>query len=223
MWFPAVGSFIGMVLALVFYPLAVWGLPCEAIVAVILLVSVVITGGLHLDGLSDCADGFYAARTKEDVLRIMDDSHIGAMGTIAVCCVLILKYALLVSLLKLASMELVVATLIVVSTVSRWGHVMSCAILPPAKKEGLGCRFAVGLRSVHWIGAAVLACLVAVVFLEIVGLILLMVGLAIVLVAAVYVRQRIGGLTGDTLGATSEIVEVATLFAALTPLLVSEH
>lgn len=213
-WFPAVGAVIGMVLALAFYLLHVLALPGEAIAAMVLVVSVVITGGLHLDGLSDCADGFYAGRSKEDVLRIMDDSHIGAMGTIVICCALLARYGLLVGLLETVSAADMAATLIVSTTVSRWAMVFSSVVLAPAKEHGLGHRFVVGLRRPHWIIATIMACVFSIVLMEMNGLILLVTGLILTLVTAIFVKRRIGGLTGDTLGATCEIAEVGTLFAA---------
>ena len=66
--------------------------------AVLVIVLLSFSGGLHLDGLADTADGFFSSRSRERILEIMKDSHIGAMGVIAIVCVLLVKFAALASL-----------------------------------------------------------------------------------------------------------------------------
>lgn len=96
-YFPAVGAIIGLGWA-AFDLLLTRMFPLPVACALDLLFLFIVTGGLHWDGLSDTADGLLGGRTREDALRIMRDSRIGAMGAIAIALLLLTEYALLVSL-----------------------------------------------------------------------------------------------------------------------------
>ncbi|MDQ7779401.1 MAG: adenosylcobinamide-GDP ribazoletransferase, partial [Planctomycetota bacterium] len=114
MWFPLVGLVIGSLSFLVYFACMLAGLPPEISAGLLIVAMALVTGGLHLDGLSDTADGFYAGRDKESVLRIMDDTHTGAMGVIAIVGVLVLKYGTLVAILReVPAAELTVTLLVV--------------------------------------------------------------------------------------------------------------
>jgi adenosylcobinamide-GDP ribazoletransferase len=96
-FFPVVGLILGMVVAVFdFVALYFWPVYVVAVLDVVLLV--VLTGALHIDGLGDTADGLYGRRPREQALKIMKDSRIGAMGLVAVICVLAVKWAGLASL-----------------------------------------------------------------------------------------------------------------------------
>jgi adenosylcobinamide-GDP ribazoletransferase len=231
-WFPLVGLFIGLMLVLILFISSLFNLTPEITAGLLILVLIIFTGGLHLDGLSDTADGFYAGKNREEILRIMNDSHTGAIGVIAIVIVLLLKYAILVSLLRSVTLSEAkgLATnvteilrcaqndkcivLLVVPAVSRWGMVVAAALLPPAKSEGLGKSFLFYLKPVQWIIATFITSAVAIGFMHLCGFIICLVCLALVIISVLYIKQRIGGLTGDTLGAINEVLEVGGFFTA---------
>ena len=96
-WFPLVGALIGCVCVIVlrvFSPV----FPALVVAVLVLVAEALLTGALHLDGLADMADGFGGGRNREDVLRIMQDPHIGAFGVLGLALVLMLKIASLVHL-----------------------------------------------------------------------------------------------------------------------------
>ena len=117
--------------------------------AVIVVAMLSFSGCLHLDGLSDTADGLLSSRNRQRMLEIMKDSHVGAMGVIAVACVLLLKFA---SLASLEPARLWPAALLM-PLAGRAAICVHLALLRPARPEGLGAVFCKRRR----IGAALLA------------------------------------------------------------------
>ena len=171
----------------------------------------VLTGGFHLDGLADTADGFMSSRPRERILEIMKDSRTGPMGVAAVASVLLLKVSLLASVTGPFRPVLIV----LMPVAGRSAMVMVMAFLPYARPEG-------GLGSVFMRSRSPLQALWAFFFLLATGwlaagLLGVAAGLAAALgtaLAALYTYRKIGGITGDTLGATCEIVELIPLLAA---------
>lgn len=212
-FFPVVGAFIGGVAAAVTYGLdyLLPPLPASVLVVLWLLAS---SGGLHMDGLADTADGLLSSRPRERVLEIMRDSHIGAMGVIAVAGVLLFKVALLSCIEGSWRWRLVLLAPIA----SRCALLAVMSLFPYARKEGgLGTVFCVRGRVAVLLAAwAVLVLLVAGwLCASYRGLGAAVAGLGAALLLSWYVNRRIGGYTGDTLGATSEMVEVVPFLVAV--------
>jgi adenosylcobinamide-GDP ribazoletransferase len=163
-----------------------------------------LTGALHLDGLADCADAFYGKRTRSATLRILKDPRIGTMGGAAIGLSLLARYAALSSLPRL----FILAGLPVISMFSRTAVVLGMRILPYVR-AGTGI---LPTRPPLSPGLIVLALLVAAASAILLPIPLL----AAILVLAVFWRiswNRIGGCTGDVLGASIEIAEIAALVA----------
>jgi adenosylcobinamide-GDP ribazoletransferase len=205
-WFPVVGLLIGLAasgltaaLAREFPPLV------SAVVLVIVLAGV--SQALHLDGLSDTADGFLSSRPRERVLEIMRDSHIGAMGVVSIVLILLLKVA---SLGSMPTGDLWRAA-VLMPVAGRCAILVQMAMLPYARPEG-------GLASIFYRGGRTGCAIGAVAALGLVGFLaarwagLSAAGVTLVLVAvfSAYSYRRIGGATGDTLGASCELAEAAT-------------
>ncbi len=177
--------------------------PPACVLVVIALLAA--SGGLHMDGLSDTADGFFSARRRERMLEIMRDSHIGAMGVMAIVCVLLLKVAALASIPQRTMWRAV----FLMPVAGRCALVVSMAVLPYARTEG-------GLAAVFYTKRPRLTALWAAgvlagaggLILGVAGLVAAVASLAIVLLFAVYTVRKIGGATGDTLGAACEIAEI---------------
>ena len=173
---------------------------------VVLLLS--LHGGLHLDGLADVCDGFYAGSTKADVLRIMKDPHLGTMAVVGVVSVLLMKVVLLS---QLPSMTLY-SGLLIFPAVGRGGMVWGMWMAPYARPEGgTGEMFFRTLRARHvWTATALLG-VWTVLFAGWPAVILLGLAVGATKLFVGYCGRRIGGMTGDTLGALNEMVELLTL------------
>ncbi|MGH8776858.1 MAG: adenosylcobinamide-GDP ribazoletransferase [Jiangellaceae bacterium] len=204
-FFPVVGAAVGALVGGAALVQVELGVPVLLAAAVAVGTDVVITGALHLDGLADSADGL-AGRTAEDALAIMRDHSIGAYGTAAVALDLLLKAAALASGLSLAEVVAVYA-------VARAAPLPLAAALRYARPDGTG---RVLVDRLGWAGAAAgLAVAAGIAIACIGGLAVPVLALLAVTVFAVGVaaRRRIGGVTGDVLGAAVELTTVAGLFA----------
>lgn len=208
-FFPVCGLLIGILLAAVdgaasFF----WERPAVAVLDVLALA--VISGGLHLDGLADTADGLYGRRPRDRALAIMKDSRIGAMGMVAVTCCLAVKWA---GLSSVHGARLV--WLALVPGFSRASVLFAIRFLPYGRPEG-GTGHAFFQHPLSWPdfwGVAVLAG-AAFVFSGWQALWALT-GFTILLFSElIYYRFKINCVTGDMLGAMIEIHE-AGLFLLL--------
>jgi adenosylcobinamide-GDP ribazoletransferase len=208
-WFPLAGAVIGALLLPVGW-LAGWSWN-ELVRAVLIVVAWgVITGGLHLDGLSDTFDAVMSWRPRERKLEIMKDSRVGAMGAIALGAVLLLK----VAFLSAAGPDWWQAVLLA-PIWGRWADIYGIFWFPAAREGGLGRTFRAQVQRRDFLYATVAALLLSGLVAGWQGLLagLLVWGCAYML--AVWWTRDLGGLTGDTYGALCEIGEVVAL-AALT-------
>jgi adenosylcobinamide-GDP ribazoletransferase len=204
-WYPLVGLVIGTLTwlawkgaLLLFPPLA------AGIIA--LLAWVLLTGGLHLDGLADCCDGLLASVSVERRLEIMKDPHLGAFGVIGLILLLLLKGAALAALTPGTSLGILLA-----ASVARW-YILPAGLLPLARPGGMGADFSSGLqRSFIYMGAILPVGLALVFGMR--GVISLLAGTAAAAPVLWLAKSRIGGVTGDVFGMVVEVVETAVLLA----------
>ena len=210
-FFPLVGLLLGAVAAAFAFVVPHHILPAwpAAVLTVILLLA--LSGALHMDGLSDTADGFLSSRSRERILEIMKDSRTGAMGVMAVCCTLLLKAACLA---QFQWDELFVRVLLMVLA-GRCMMVISIMLLPYARSEGgLGTAFFTPRGGLHRLACSAwaLGVLAAAAWAlqSYAGLVAAGGALAVTLLFAGVCSRKIGGATGDTLGATCEIAETVT-------------
>lgn len=212
-YFPLVGLLMGALGVCLIY-LAEPSLGAGAANALVVLFLVVVTGGLHIDGLADTADGLPGPRTRRRRLEIMRSGRSGPLGVAAVTLVLLLKYSLLGGLTGDTRLLAVLSA----PALARWPMVLLAWAMPPAKLGGLGHTFAGRVRALD-IGLAsliVTALTAAAVFFQGVGRVAPLASMVIMAVAAALLYRRLlGGVTGDTLGATVEIGEVLVLGAFL--------
>lgn len=203
LYFPLVGIIIGAVLAVCLALLA--PLPVLVKAAVVLCLSVVITGGIHLDGFADTCDGFYASSSKEQTLKIMRDSRIGTMGVIGIFCVLLLKFAVFSSFSPLMLQKMVLAA----AVFSRWAVSFACCLSGYVRPEGKAKFFIehADKKRVLTGGLSALVFLLALIRLK--GLVIFILALVPVFLLVRYSEKKIGGLTGDVLGAISETAEIS--------------
>lgn len=218
LFFPLVGVFLGLALAVLYAWFAAW--PDLVRGALLLAALVLFTGALHLDGFADTCDGL-AGTTPERRLAIMADTYIGVYGVVGVICLLVLKFAALVALAALGP-PAALAALITAPLLGRWTIVLVTAIFPYARgPDGLGYHFKQGARGPGFlvstlftaviIGALAWWWSVSAPVLALAAVIPLACG------AGWWLTRRLGGLTGDTYGAICEVVEtfVLVLFVVL--------
>lgn len=207
-WFPLVGAVVGALAAGVRAALqpALGALPAT-VLAVGALVAV--TGALHQDGLADTADGLGArGGGPERRLAAMRDSAIGAYGVLA----LVGWALLLVSTLAELSTAHAVAALVTAAAVGRWAALLHAVAAPPARPDGLGASFDVGRWRLGFATAAAAA--LALILCGIAaGLASLAGGVATPALMTLFARRTLSGRTGDTLGATVALTELAICVA----------
>lgn len=208
-WYPLVGLFLGAILLGLSVLLGLF-LP-QAVIAVLLVIAlVVLTGGLHLDGLADTADGLFSHQPREAMLEIMKDSRIGVFGGVALILVLGLKAVLIYELLGHPMV------LLLFPLMSRLAVTLNIGFSVYAReKGGLGKPFVDLAGGREMIIASSLAMLASSIFLGISGLLLLALVICAALLLIWFWRKKLGGVTGDTLGATLELTDCFGLMAAL--------
>ncbi len=204
-WFPAVGLIIGLLL-LGADEAAGRALPPSSADVLLVVALVIITGGLHLDGLSDAADGLFGGQTPERRLEIMRDAHVGAFGVIAIICVLAMKWAGLHALPGGVRAEAIVLT----PCVARFAVVLPALIAPAARADGLGAAMRAHAPFAHVIAMA-FALTAAVFLLGMGGVYVVAVAMGCAIAIALTAKRMAGGMTGDLYGATIEISEAVTL------------
>ena len=208
LFYPVIGLMIGGVLWLV---ASYVQLPMMLLSCAVMVVWVWLTGGLHLDGLADTADAWVGGfGDRQRTLTIMKDPNTGAMGVIAIVLCLALKWAAVYSLLELDA----VLALLFVPMLGRMSALALFATTPYVRQHGLGSALQDVPKYLLWL---VMLSFGAAVFALSWQMALVMIGVWAVMLAWLRWRfvGRIGGITGDTVGASIEMVEVAMLVAVV--------
>ncbi|MBT9331253.1 adenosylcobinamide-GDP ribazoletransferase [Paracidobacterium acidisoli] len=203
-FFPVVGLILGLAAGL----LDLWlmhHLPATAAALLVVLFTVLITGGLHEDGLADAADAFGGGWSRERVLEILQDSRIGSFGAIAIAFSLLARTLLIASLPP----HRVIAYFICAHVLCRWTALPLGCFLPSARNSGQGMRLARQISPVSLIAGSVLALGISAYLLRASLWLPWTAVLLITLLSAMYYRRRIGGITGDCFGATIQLAEIA--------------
>jgi adenosylcobinamide-GDP ribazoletransferase len=207
-FFPLAGLCLGL-LAAAFHLLFTHHLPRPVAAACLLALFAWMTGGFHLDGLADTADGIFSGRhDTTTILAIMKDSAIGTMGTLALLLVLLLKFSCLISI----PADRLLPALLLYPTVGRLGIVIQAWLAPYARPEsGLGKAMndCAGSRNVLAAGTGTL--IVAAVVAGVSGIAVTAAGMLYVYLVTHYFIRRLGGVTGDIFGFTVETTEALIL------------
>jgi adenosylcobinamide-GDP ribazoletransferase len=207
--YPLVGALLG---------LAAWGLdaalravlPPAILVLLILALWVVVTGGLHEDGLADAADAFGSQTTREGIHRVLKDSHIGAYGVLALILSMALRWQALAHMPPAA----LPAALLASQVLPRAGIVTLAYVAGPAT-AGSGGALAKSLRAAQVVTAWVLALLAVLPFGWKIALLAGAIALLVAALCQAYFHRKIGGVTGDCLGAANQLQEIAVVLGLL--------
>ncbi|WP_018086429.1 adenosylcobinamide-GDP ribazoletransferase [Desulfurispora thermophila] len=208
MFFPLAGLLLGSFLVGIYW---LCGMVFPPLVTAALLVVglVLLTGGLHLDGFMDTMDGVLSGRSPERKLEIMRDSRVGAFGALSVVCLLMLKLVLIFCLPAF----IMPRVLLLVPVLSRWGMLYVIARFPYARPEGLGRLFHQYTGGRELAVGGMTALLAGGLVGGPGGLVLLLTSTVLAHGLGRWWQGHLGGLTGDTYGATNEILEVCLLMA----------
>ena len=184
--------------------------PLPALAAAVLGLAVValVTGAMHLDALADTADAL-GGMTRERRLEIMRDHGVGAFGAVAVVLVLLFEASVL------ADVDHAWSAFAAAAACARWAPLPLAVALPYARREGQGAALVGSTSVVRALLALAAACVVALGLRGVDGLAAVGAAAATALVLGLFFRRWIGGVTGDTLGATTELAQAAGLAAVL--------
>jgi adenosylcobinamide-GDP ribazoletransferase len=203
---PLVGAALGALGAGLAELALALGLTPGVVAVMVLALGAMLTGGLHEDGLSDTADGLFGGWTRERRLEIMKDSRVGSYGVLALILVTLARWSALAALLSAGG----VWALVAVGALSRAPMALVMAALPNARDRGLSHATGRPSWRVAMVGAA-LALAIACLFAGWATLPMLVAGGLAVAWLARMAQARIGGQTGDILGATQQLAEAVAL------------
>jgi len=210
-YYPLIGLCIGLILVLANHLFAIL-LPHTVVAILLIIILVLITGALHLDGFSDTLDGLGSGKSREEVLRIMRDSHAGAFGVVGVTCLLILKFTLVAEIPE----ETLDRSLLLMTVLGRWCMVQASYRSAYARLEGgLAKRVVERMGKREYLISTILALVLAASLLGLRGVFILGVNGLLGYSVRKYFHRRLGGITGDVLGATNEASEVISLFGIM--------
>lgn len=211
-YFPFVGFLIGIILVYADRGL-LWFFPDAISNVFLLLLSVVITRALHVDGLADTIDGLMGGTDRESRLAIMKDSRIGTAGVLGIAFLILLKYACLNNLFN----DYKAAALLTAPVFGRWSQMLMMFKADYGREQGMGKAFVGHLRSGGLVAASVIALgLSAFVIMDDARTVYLALGIPAAVAAFTmlwrwYIVRKLGGVTGDAVGAVSEMNEALTL------------
>lgn len=205
-FFPIIGLVVGGIQWGV-YKLLEKVLPINVVIIIVLIAGIIITGAIHIDGLGDTCDGFFAFKGNDRIIEIMKDSRIGTYACIAIVMDLLLRYTLLTFVAPKLTAAIIAAPMI-----SRYSTLLLGLRGKTAKSTGTGNFFIGNVGIIQFIIALVITA-------GVLSLIMNPIYIAILLIAALvsaflfnmFCEKVVGGHTGDTLGANNELVEILTL------------
>lgn len=210
---PLVGFIIGGIQFLIFFVTSMF-LPHNIVSILVVLTGILVTGALHIDGLGDTFDGFFALKGNDKIIEIMKDSTIGTYSCIAIIFDIIIKIASV----NYAIDKKLPLIIIAIPVISRGVQVFLFYIGNTAKNTGTGNLY---IGNVGKIQLCVAVSIMTILSMVLIGtkctLILIVFDLCFTFLFNKFCIHKIGGLTGDTLGANSEMLELISfvIFIAL--------
>lgn len=220
--FPFAGLVIGLVPALAF--LLLLGLRTDPLMAALIALAVqtLVTGALHEDGLADTADGIGGGKSREQSLIIMKDSRIGTYGAVALILSFAIRAAALAAIARHSSPLTAALAIPAVAVLSRGAIVWHWQRLAPAKSDGIAASAGRPDEAAMQFALASAGLIAALLIWPAFGLQPLVASLLATGIAALaftaFIRRKLAGHTGDTLGATQQICEIAAVCALVTAL-----
>ena len=209
--FPVVGAIMAGILFTIFAATREAGIPPGMAAAIVLASEALLTGAFHWDGLADTFDGFFSTHTsREEMLAIMHDSRVGVMGVVAIVTIALVQYAGLGTVFSWEYPD-VLAALLAMHMLGKWGSVFLSTTAAYGRKEGKGLVF---LEYASWKGLAVATlALIPLLYVNPAFLVPAAAMMAYLAVWGRYSTSKVGGVTGDVLGASIRLSETIVLTA----------
>jgi adenosylcobinamide-GDP ribazoletransferase len=213
-YFPLIGFLIGFLLVNADKVFVMFALPHSIATFLLIIISVLVTRALHIDGLADTLDGLMGGRNPSSRLDIMKDSSLGTAGALGIVIVLFMKYLCLNNLYEGDR----IAALLVAPVVGRWAQTYMVFNTQYGREDGMARAFVGHLRSSGLAAASVIA--IGLSAFVLVGLdphtltfysVLICCVLLLTIVGKHYLTRKLGGVTGDAIGAMSELNEILVL------------
>ena len=184
----------------------------DVVIVIILVFFVAVTGGLHEDALADAADGFGGGWGKDQILNIMRDSRVGSFGVLAIALALLARFVFLSHIPPQRFDNYLVAG----QVACRWTVLPLAFFLPPAREQtGQGARMAGKITTFSLVTGTLLTVVIVGAALGENALWVLLAVVVITAASGAYYHRRIGGVTGDCLGATNQVTELAVYFTGV--------
>jgi adenosylcobinamide-GDP ribazoletransferase len=205
-YFPLVGFLIGVILNYSDKALA-WTVPPTIANALLLIMLVLITRALHIDGLADTLDGIMGGHDRMSRLEIMKDSRLGTAGALGIVLLLLVKYLCFNNLFDNDK----ASALLTAPMLGRWSQILMVFRANYGREQGMGSPFVGHLRGSGMIATSAVALGLAIFVSGIWAAILIASVALFTLVCRWYLVRKLGGVTGDAIGAVSELNEALTL------------
>jgi adenosylcobinamide-GDP ribazoletransferase len=204
LYLPVVGLIIGGIQWIVYYLLNKV-LPVNITAIFVVLIGILITGALHVDGLGDTCDGFFAFKGRDRIIEIMKDSRIGTFAGIAIVMDILLKVIASGYIIE----RNIALVLIVSPVIGRFSIMLISLISKPAKSTGSGNLFIGNMSKSIVILAGTITLTISSLLLGFkASAVIFIASVIITILSSKYSTSKIGGLTGDILGANNELVEI---------------
>lgn len=205
-FFPVIGLLVGTGGAALYLLLAPH-MSRDVVVVLLLVYLVIVTGGLHEDALGDAADGFGGGWEKDRVLAIMRDSRIGSFGTVAITLGLLARFVFLTNLAPARFAGIFIAG----QVLGRWTALPLAFFLPSARtnEPGQGKLIAAKVTTLSFVAGTLLALTIVAIALGPASPWAALTAILVASMSGFYYWRRIGGITGDCIGATTQLTEIA--------------
>jgi adenosylcobinamide-GDP ribazoletransferase len=208
-YFPLVGLIIGLILAAIRYA-ADMVFPSSVADVMVIITLVILAGSLHLDGLADTVDGLAGGRDREKILTIMKDSQIGSFAVVALILAIILKVVALIEV----TADMKYNALIVMPVLGRWSTVQLASCFSYARSGfGIAQAFTQFAGKKEFLISSLITAAVAIGLFRWYGLLIVAIIGVFTTLFGLFFKRRVGGVTGDIMGAACELAEVITLLA----------
>jgi adenosylcobinamide-GDP ribazoletransferase len=206
-YFPLVGAIIGIFLYGINILAGKITVNRQIAAIIIIIAEIFITGLIHIDGLADTADGLFSYAEKEKILEIMRDSRVGTNGAVA----LILYFMTKVILLS----EIRPEYIILYPVISRLSTSINAGLGEYARKNGMSNEIIAKNGKKEAGISIIITMILSFIILKVKGLIILIFAILFILLLMKGVKRKIGGITGDTMGASLELTSILVLLAGV--------
>lgn len=206
-YFPLVGAIIGIFLYGINILAGKITVNRQIAAMIIIIAEIFITGLIHIDGLADTADGLFSYAEKEKILEIMKDSRVGTNGAVA----LILYFMTKVILLS----EIRPEYIILYPVISRLSTSINAGLGEYARKNGMSNEIIAKNGKKEAGISIIITMILSFIILKVKGLIILIFAILFILLLMKGVKRKIGGITGDTMGASLELTSILVLLAGV--------